>query len=74
MDATPQAAPRAAPLGIQPSRCNRCGGCRRESGCGAILDLGGEALVIDAATCDGCGRCAPACRARAIGPDATVGR
>ncbi len=57
----------AAPLAIAAARCNRCGACLR-LGCGAISDVGGEALVIDPALCAGGGLCAPACRARAIGP------
>lgn len=63
--------PRAAPLAIHPARCNRCGGCLG-LGCPAISDPGGEALVIDGAICSGCGRCAPLCRGRAIGPSLTV--
>jgi NAD-dependent dihydropyrimidine dehydrogenase PreA subunit len=53
-------------LAIAPSRCNRCGACLR-LGCGAISDVGGEALVIDPVACAGGGVCAPLCRARAIG-------
>lgn len=64
-------APRAAPLAILASRCNRCGSCLG-LGCPAISDQGGEALEIDPAVCTGCGRCAPLCRARAIGPALTV--
>ncbi len=60
-------APRRLPLAIAESRCNRCGGCFT-LGCPAISDPGGEALVIDEASCTGCGLCAPLCRARAIGP------
>ena len=52
-------------VAIAPSRCNRCGACLR-LGCPAISDVGGEALVVDAAACTGCGACAPACRAGAI--------
>lgn len=52
---------------IDPARCNRCGACLR-LGCGAISDLGGEALVVDAAACDGCAACQPVCRSRAIAP------
>jgi NAD-dependent dihydropyrimidine dehydrogenase PreA subunit len=59
--------PRRLPLSIAEARCNRCGGCLT-LGCPAITDQGGEAMVIDAATCTGCGLCAPICRARAIGP------
>lgn len=58
-------ADRAPPLAIAPSRCNRCGACLR-LGCGAISDVGGEALVIDPEACAGGGLCAPLCRARAI--------
>ncbi len=54
-----------APLAIVPERCNRCGACLR-LGCEAISDLGGEALVIDAALCSGGGLCVSACRAQAI--------
>jgi indolepyruvate ferredoxin oxidoreductase alpha subunit len=54
---------------ITASRCNRCGACLR-LGCGAIADEGGEALVVSAQTCTGCGDCAPVCRAKAIGPGA----
>jgi TPP-dependent indolepyruvate ferredoxin oxidoreductase alpha subunit len=53
------------PLVIAPERCNRCGACLR-LGCGAISDVGEEALVIDAGMCVGGGLCAAACRARAI--------
>jgi NAD-dependent dihydropyrimidine dehydrogenase PreA subunit len=56
----------APPLAIAASRCNRCGACLR-LGCGAISDVGGEALVIDPEACAGGGLCAPLCRARAIG-------
>lgn len=57
----------APPLSIAVTRCNRCGACLR-LGCGAISDVGGEALVIDPEACAGGGACAPLCRARAIGP------
>jgi hypothetical protein len=60
-------APRRPPLAVAEARCNRCGSCLT-LGCPPLTDPGGEALVIDAATCTGCGRCAPLCRARAIGP------
>lgn len=53
------------PVAIAASRCNRCGACLR-LGCPAISDVGGEALVVDAAACTGCGACEPICRARAI--------
>ena len=59
--------PRAAPLAIDPARCNRCGACL-SLGCPAIEDLGGDAMVIDPAVCVGCARCAPMCRGRAMGP------
>ncbi|HEY6006407.1 MAG TPA: hypothetical protein VIV57_26240 [Anaeromyxobacter sp.] len=55
----------ASPFAIAPARCNRCGACLR-LGCGAISDVGGEALVIDPGICAGGGLCAPLCRARAI--------
>jgi Pyruvate/2-oxoacid:ferredoxin oxidoreductase delta subunit len=58
-------APRAAPLAIAPSRCNRCGACLG-LGCPAISDPGEEALAIDPDVCTGCGACAPLCRSRAI--------
>lgn len=64
-------APRAAPLAVQESRCNRCGACLG-LGCPAISDQGGEAMVIDPAVCTGCGRCAPLCRGRAIGPGLAI--
>jgi TPP-dependent indolepyruvate ferredoxin oxidoreductase alpha subunit len=60
-------APGEAPFAIAPSRCNRCGACLR-LGCEAISDVGGEALVIDAAACTGGGECASLCRGRAIAP------
>ncbi len=59
-------APRTAPLAIAPSSCNRCGACLG-LGCPAISDVGGEAMLIDPATCTGCRLCAPLCRGRAIG-------
>jgi TPP-dependent indolepyruvate ferredoxin oxidoreductase alpha subunit len=57
---------RAAPLAVDPARCNRCGACLG-LGCPALLDPGGDAMAIDPAVCTGCGRCAPLCRGRAIG-------
>jgi hypothetical protein len=60
-------APRLAPLAVAEARCNRCGGCLT-LGCPAISDPGGEAMLIETATCTGCGLCQPICRARAIGP------
>jgi TPP-dependent indolepyruvate ferredoxin oxidoreductase alpha subunit len=60
-------APRRPPLAIAPERCSRCGACLG-LGCVAISDPGGEALVIDAARCSGCERCATLCRGRAIRP------
>jgi TPP-dependent indolepyruvate ferredoxin oxidoreductase alpha subunit len=63
----PRGAVLGPPLAIAPERCNRCGACLR-LGCGAIADLGGDALVIDPALCSGCGACAPVCRARAPAP------
>lgn len=65
LSACRRGAPAAAPFAIAPSRCNRCGACLG-LGCPAIADGGGEAMVIDAATCTGCGLCAPLCRGRAI--------
>jgi indolepyruvate ferredoxin oxidoreductase, alpha subunit len=62
-----QSAPQPAPLAIAEARCNRCGSCLK-LGCPAITYAGGEAMVIEAATCTGCGICLPLCRARAIGP------
>jgi TPP-dependent indolepyruvate ferredoxin oxidoreductase alpha subunit len=56
---------RSAPFSVAPARCNRCGACL-SLGCPAISDPGGEAMVVDAAVCTGCGRCAPLCRARAL--------
>jgi hypothetical protein len=64
-------AARQAPLAIAEARCNRCGGCLT-LGCPSISDPGGEAMVIDVATCTGCGICQPICRARAIGPPLRV--
>jgi MinD superfamily P-loop ATPase len=50
---------------IAPARCNRCGACLRLA-CGAIFDLGGESLVVDAQACSGCAACSVVCRSRAI--------
>ena len=58
------------PVAIAPSRCNRCGACLR-LGCPAISDVGGEALVVDAGACTGCGACEPVCRAGAIAAKAS---
>jgi len=55
------------PLAIASARCNRCGACLSLA-CPAIADAGGEAMVVDAGVCTGCGRCAPLCRAGAIAP------
>lgn len=55
------------PFAIAPERCNRCGACLRLS-CGAILDLGGESLVVEPEACSGCAACGPVCRSRAIAP------
>jgi TPP-dependent indolepyruvate ferredoxin oxidoreductase alpha subunit len=55
---------RAAPLAVDPSRCNRCGGCLSLA-CPALFD-GGESVVVDPAVCTGCGRCAPLCRSSAL--------
>jgi TPP-dependent indolepyruvate ferredoxin oxidoreductase alpha subunit len=57
-------APRAAPLAVDASRCNRCGSCLTLA-CPALSD-GGEAAAVDPAACTGCGRCAPLCRSRAL--------
>ncbi len=52
------------PARVEPARCNRCGACLR-LGCPAISDAG-ETMIIDAATCTGCGLCGQVCRPRAI--------
>jgi TPP-dependent indolepyruvate ferredoxin oxidoreductase alpha subunit len=56
---------RLAPVLVDASRCNRCGACLSLA-CPAITDGGEEAMRIDGATCTGCGRCEPLCRARAL--------
>lgn len=58
-------APHAAPFAVDPSRCNRCGGCLTLA-CPAIADPGGEAMEVDPEICTGCGRCAPLCRSGAL--------
>ena len=63
-------APRAAPLAVDASLCNRCGSCLTLA-CPALSD-GGEATVVDPDVCTGCGRCAPLCRSRALGPPRAV--
>jgi NAD-dependent dihydropyrimidine dehydrogenase PreA subunit len=64
----PRGAPRAAPLEVAPSRCNRCGACLALA-CAALSDPGGEAMAVDPAACTGCRLCAPLCRAGAlVGP------
>lgn len=66
----PRGAPRAAPLRVEPSRCNRCGACLALA-CAALSDPGGEAMAVDPATCAGCRLCTPLCRAGAlVGPTA----
>jgi indolepyruvate ferredoxin oxidoreductase alpha subunit len=60
-------------VAISAARCNRCGACLRLA-CPAIADEGGEALVVDAGACTGCGDCAPVCRARAIADAAGASR
>jgi Pyruvate/2-oxoacid:ferredoxin oxidoreductase delta subunit len=64
-------APRRLPLAVAEARCNRCGACLT-LGCPALSDGGGEAMVIDPVACTGCTRCAPLCRAQAIGPGLRV--
>jgi NAD-dependent dihydropyrimidine dehydrogenase PreA subunit len=59
-------APRAAPLAVEPARCNRCTACLSLA-CPALSYRGGESVELDPATCTGCGRCAPLCRSRALG-------
>lgn len=61
----PRGAPRAAPLEVVPSRCNRCGACLALA-CAALSDPGGESMAVDAGTCTGCRLCAPLCRSRAL--------
>jgi NAD-dependent dihydropyrimidine dehydrogenase PreA subunit len=56
--------PRAVPLAVDPSRCNRCGACLTLA-CPALSDPGGEAVAVDPGVCTGCGRCAPLCRSGA---------
>jgi TPP-dependent indolepyruvate ferredoxin oxidoreductase alpha subunit len=56
--------PRAAPLVVDASLCNRCGSCLTLA-CPALSD-GGEATVVDPDACTGCGRCAPLCRSSAL--------
>lgn len=63
-------APRAAPLAVDASLCNRCGSCLTLA-CPALLD-DGEATVVAADACTGCGRCAPMCRSRALGTPGPV--
>lgn len=63
-------APRALPLVVDPSLCNRCGSCLTLA-CPALHD-DGEATVVDADVCTGCGRCAPMCRSRALGTPGPV--
>ncbi len=57
--------PRHPAPDVLASRCNRCGACL-SLGCPALLDAGGEAMVVDAAVCTGCAACLPLCRARAL--------
>jgi ferredoxin len=59
--------PRAPPLLVEASLCNRCGACLSLA-CPAISDGGGESVGVDPAVCAGCGRCAPLCRSRALRP------
>jgi ferredoxin len=63
-------APRSAPLSVDASHCNRCGGCLTLA-CPALSD-GGEATLVDPATCTGCARCAPLCRSRALSASGPV--
>lgn len=62
--------PRAAPLSVDASLCNRCGSCLTLA-CPALHD-GGETTLVDADVCTGCGRCAPMCRSRALGTPGSV--
>jgi NAD-dependent dihydropyrimidine dehydrogenase PreA subunit len=64
---------RAAPLRVDPTRCNRCGACLSLA-CPALHDPGGEAVAVDAATCTGCGLCLPLCRSGALGASAASPR
>jgi TPP-dependent indolepyruvate ferredoxin oxidoreductase alpha subunit len=59
--------PRAAPLAVEASLCNRCGACLSLA-CPAISDGGDESVAVDPAVCTGCGLCATLCRSRALRP------
>ncbi len=52
-------------IGIDRSKCVRCGACAATCPLGAIR-LDDDALSVDRATCDGCFKCAAACPKRAI--------
>ncbi len=54
----------AAPLTVDPHRCNDCGLCL-ELGCPA-LSRSGESALIDGSICTGCGLCVQVCRRKAI--------
>jgi Pyruvate/2-oxoacid:ferredoxin oxidoreductase delta subunit len=58
-------APRAGPVAVDASRCNRCGSCLTLA-CPALSDKGGEGVAVDATACTGCGLCTPLCRSRAL--------
>jgi NAD-dependent dihydropyrimidine dehydrogenase PreA subunit len=60
-----RARPRAAPLEVDPARCNRCGACLSLA-CPALHDPGGEGVAVDPSICTGCGLCLPLCRSGAL--------
>jgi indolepyruvate ferredoxin oxidoreductase alpha subunit len=62
---------RAGQIQVVAANCTLCKRCVTVTGCPAI-DIGDEAIAVDAALCYGCGLCADVCNFEAIVKEALV--